>query len=293
MKADLIQRMEDSAVRFSKGQKRIAAYIAEHYDEAAFMTALKLGEQVSVSESTVVRFATELGFDGYPQLQKAMQDLVRSRLTSIQRIEVTRARMEYRQVLDTILAYDTANIRQTLDELSADIFYDAVEAIVQARRVYIFGAGSCRAMAQFAAYYLKLLLPDVQLIHTSSEAEIFEEMLHISADDALLVFSMPRYSSKAVKTTHFANNRGAKVVAITDGELSPIAEYATHLLTAHSDMPSIVDSLVAPLSVLNALIVAISWQKLDEDRPMLAQLEKLWEDYQVYQSTPTVPREEK
>ena len=165
---ELIQRLNHSGKKLSKSHKRIAECIVTHYDKVVFMTASKLGEYVGVSESTVVRFAAALGYSGYPQLQKAVQDLVRSRLTSIQRIEVTRARMDYAEVLDTILAHDTANIRQTLDELSRAVFYDAVEAIVQARRVYIFGAGSCRAMAQFAAYYLKLLLPDVQMIHTSS-----------------------------------------------------------------------------------------------------------------------------
>lgn len=289
MKTDLIHHMEAHAAGFSKGQKRIAAFIAEHYDEAAFMTACKLGERVDVSESTVVRFATELGFAGYPQLQKAMQELIRSRLTSIQRIEVTRARMSDEQVPEQVMAYDIANIRQTLEELPRDVFFQAVDAMVNARRVYIFGAGSCRALANFAAYYLKLLLPDVHLIYTSSQAEIFEEMLSIDEKDALLGISFPRYSSKAVKTLHYAHARGARVVAITDSELSPIADYATHLLLAHSDMPSIVDSLVAPLSVINALTVAISLRKMEEDRPVLATLEQLWKDYQVYQPFADTP----
>ena len=289
MKTNLIHRIEEHAAGFSKGQKRIAAFITEHYDEAAFMTAYKLGERVSVSESTVVRFASELGFSGYPQLQKAMQELIRSRLTSIQRIEVTRARMQDHEVLDNVLSFDIANIRQTLEELPRKVFDNAVDAIVNARRVYIFGSGSCRAMANFVAYYFKLLLKDVHLIHTSSEAEIFEEMLHIDERDAILGISFPRYSSKAVKTLHFAHARGAKVVAITDSELSPIADYATHLLLAHSDMPSIVDSLVAPLSVINALTVAISLRMLEEDRPMLTTLEQLWEDYQVYQPFAATP----
>ena len=289
MKTDLIHHMETHSAGFSKGQKRIAAFITEHYDEAAFMTACKLGERVDVSESTVVRFATELGFAGYPQLQKAMQELIRSRLTSIQRIEVTKARMSDDQVPEQVMAYDIANIRQTLEELPRDVFFRAVEAMVNARRVYIFGAGSCRALANFAAYYLKLLLPDVHLIYTSSQAEIFEEMLSIDERDALLGISFPRYSSKAVKTLHYAHTRGAQVVAITDSELSPIADYATHLLLAHSDMPSIVDSLVAPLSVINALTVAISLRKLEEDRPVLTTLEQLWKDYQVYQPFADTP----
>ncbi len=283
MKATLIANITERMGGFSKGQKRIAQYILEHYDTAAFMTAYRLGETVGVSESTVVRFAAELGFDGYPQLQKAMQELIRSKLTSLQRIEVTRARMTDDEVLDNVMSCDMANIRQTLEELPRDVFYQAVDAVVNARRVYIFGAGSCRALANFLAYYLKLLLGDIRLIYTSSEAEIFEELLHIDEKDTIIGLSFPRYSSKAVKTMHFAHSRGAKVVAITDSMISPIADYATYLLLAHSDMATIVDSLVAPLSIINALIVAVSLKKMNSNVAVLEELEQLWEKYQVYQ----------
>ena len=283
MKATLIANITERMGGFSKGQKRIAQYILEHYDTAAFMTAYRLGETVGVSESTVVRFAAELGFDGYPQLQKAMQELIRSKLTSLQRIEVTRARMTDDEVLDNVMSCDMANIRQTLEELPRDVFYQAVDAVVNARRVYIFGAGSCRALANFLAYYLKLLLRDIRLIYTSSEAEIFEELLHIDEKDTIIGLSFPRYSSKAVKTMHFAHSRGAKVVAITDSMISPIADYATYLLLAHSDMATIVDSLVAPLSIINALIVAVSLKKMNSNVAVLEELEQLWEKYQVYQ----------
>lgn len=261
----------------------IAAYILEHYDEAAYMTASVLGKTVGVSESTVVRFASELGFDGYPQLQKAIQELVRSKLTSVQRVEVTRARMTDDEVLDNVMSYDMHNIRQTLDELPKEVFDEAVSALVNARRVYVFGAGSCRALANFFAYYLKLLLPDICLISTSSETEILEEMIHINENDALLVLSFPRYSSKTVKAAHFAHSRNAKVIAITDGLLSPLAEMASCLLSAHSDMATIVDSLVAPMSIMNALLVAISLKRIDENRATLNELESLWEAYHVYQ----------
>lgn len=283
MKTNLIAHISEHAAGFSKGQKRIAQYIQEHYESAAFMTAFKLGETVGVSESTVVRFAAELGFDGYPQLQKAMQELIRSKLTTVQRIEVTRARMADDEVLDNVMAYDMANIRQTLEELHRDVFYQAVDAIVEARRVYIFGAGSCRALANFLAYYLKLLLPDIHLIYTSSETEILEEMLQIGEQDAIIGLSFPRYSSKAVKTVHFAHSRQAKIIAITDSVLSPIAEYASYLLLAHSDMATIVDSLVAPLSIINALLVAVSLKKMDSNAARLTELEQLWETYQVFQ----------
>lgn len=286
MRYNLITRIAEKQPTFSKGQRRIAEYILEHYDKAAFMTAYRLGQTVGVSESTVVRFAAELGFDGYPQLQKAMQELIRSRLTSVQRIEVTRTRMGDDEVLDNIMSYDLANIRQTLEELSSPVFYGAVDAIINARRVYIFGAGSCRSLAMFAAYYLKLMLLDVQLVYTSSETEIFEDMLHVNENDVVVGISFPRYSSKAVKAMHFAHTRRAKVVAITDSEMSPIADTASHLLLAHSDMATIVDSLVAPLSIINALIVAISLKKKEDITGELTELEGLWDQYEVYQKYP-------
>lgn len=282
MKSNLTSLILSHMSEFSKGQKRIAQYILEHYDEAAFMTALKLGDTVGVSESTVVRFAAELGFDGYPNLQKAVQELVRSKLNSIQRIEVTRARMADDEVLDHILSYDMANIRQTLDELPRETFYRAVDAIINARKVYIFGAGSCRSLANFTAYYLKMLLGDIHLVYTSSEMEILEEMFHINENDVLIGLSFPRYSSKAVKTLHFAHSRRAQIVAITDSQMSPIAPLADHLLLAHSDMATIVDSLVAPLSIINALIVAVAVKTLDSNRSKLSELEALWDTYSIY-----------
>ncbi len=286
MKINLISKIEQQWPSFSKGQRLIAKYITEHYDKAAFMTAYRLGQTVGVSESTVVRFASVLGFDGYPQLQKAMQELIRSKLTSVQRIEVTSARMKYEEVVHNIISCDIDNIRQTLEEIPRDVFSDAVEEIVNARRVYILGAGSCRSLAMFASYYLKILLVDVQTIYTSNETEIFEDMLHINSQDVAVVISFPRYSSKSVKAIHFAHSRNAKVIAITDSKMSPIAEYASYLLLAHSDMATIVDSLVAPLSIINALIVAISLTKKKEIKSRLIELEELWEENDVYQKYP-------
>ena len=289
---NLIAHITGRMSGFSKGQRRIAQYILDHYDTAAFMTAYRLGETVGVSESTVVRFAAELGFDGYPQLQKAMQELIRSKLTALQRIEVTRARMADGEVLDNVMACDIANVRQTLDELPHDVFRQAVDAVVNARRVYIFGAGSCRALANFLAYYGKLLLPDIHLVYTSSEMEILEEMIHIGEQDTIIGLSFPRYSSKAVKTLHFAHSRRAQVIAITDSVVSPIAEFADYLLLAHSDMATVVDSLVAPLSIINALIVAISLRRMETNRDTLMELEKMWEKYQVYQPFEELPARE-
>ena len=250
------------------------------------MTAFQMGEAVGVSESTVVRFAAELGFDGYPELQKAVQELVRSRLTTLKRIELTRARMSDDEVLDHVLQADIQNVRQTLEDLPREVFNAAVNDVVNARNVYIFGAGSCRALANFVHYYLKLLMHNTHLIHTSSSAEIFEEMVDIGEEDVIIGMSFPRYSSKAVKTLDFARSRNAKVIAITDSQLSPISDYADHLLLAHSDLATVVDSLVAPLAVINALIVAVSLKKMDENRESLTALEDIWARYGVYQALP-------
>ncbi len=285
MENNLLSLIEEQSAGFSKGQKRIARFISEHYDEAAFMTAYKMGQAVGVSESTVVRFAAELGFAGYPQLQKAMQGLIRSRLTTLQRVEVSRARMRDEDVLDEVMAYDVSNIRQTLEEMPRDVFSAAVDAMISAKRVYIFGAGSCRAMASFMAYYLKMFLPDVQLITVTGQSEIFEEMINISEKDVIIGMSFPRYSSRAVRTLGYAHSKGAKVIALTDTPASPIAKFASYLLLAHSDMASVVDSLTAPLSVINALIVAVSLKQLDARRGVLTELEQLWNSYAVYQVT--------
>lgn len=286
MDDNLISRMAQCAPRFSKGQRRIAQYIREHYETAAFMTAYKLGETVGVSESTVVRFAAELGFEGYPQLQKAMQKLTRSRLTSVQRVEVARERMTDDEVADAVMSCDIQNIRQTLTELPRKRFREAVDALVSARRVYIFGAGSCRALANFLAYYLNLLLPGVKLISASGEADILEEIIRIGEQDAMIGISFPRYSARSAKTLHFAKSRRAKVIAITDSAVSPIAKLADCCLLAHSDMATIVDSLVAPLSIINALLVAVSLKRMKENHDMLSELEGLWQTYQVYQPFP-------
>lgn len=283
---NLISLITQNQASFSKGQRLIAQYILDNYDKAAFMTAFRLGQTVGVSESTVVRFAAELGFEGYPQLQKAMQELIRSKLTSVQRIEITRERMRDNEVLDDIISCDLTNIRQTLEEIPRDVFYRAVDDIVKARRVYVFGAGSCRSLAMFAAYYLKMLMIDVKLVYTSSETEIFEDMLHIDANDVAIGISFPRYSSKSVKAMHFASSRNARVIAITDSKMSPIADYATYLLLAHSDMATIVDSLVAPLSIINALVVAVSLKRKEDITNKLTELENLWEEYDVYQKFP-------
>ncbi len=284
MKSNLIGLISAHEKDFSKGQRRIAAFITDHCDEAAFMTALRLGDEVGVSESTVVRFAAELGFNGYPQLQKAMQELIRSKLTIVERLDVTRARMNDKNLLRNVATGDINNIRQTMDELNEDTFFRAVDTLVHARHIYVFGAGSCKALTSFFTHYLKLLLGGrVQMLTAASQSEIFEEMLDIGPQDAIIGISFPRYSSKAATTLHYAHAKGARVVAITDSLLSPIAPYAGSLLLAHSDMASVVDSLVAPMSIINALIVAISLRTMDQNRSKLEELEQLWNTYKVYE----------
>ena len=284
MHMDLIARIIEQLPQLSKGQRRIAEYITAHYDKAAFMTANRLGNTVGVSESTVVRFATELGFVGYPQLQKAMQKLIHSKLTSVQRVEVSRTQMQDDEVLERVMTYDMADIRQTLDDIPREVFYSSVEALVNARHVYVLGVGSCHALAQFAGFYLKLLLPDTRLINTSVETEMLEELYAIGEQDVLLLVSFPRYSSRSVKAAHFAHSRHARIVAVTDSILSPVAEFSSHLLLAQSGMPTVVDSLTAPLSVINALLVAISLKRADQNRERLTEMEALWNTYQIYQS---------
>lgn len=279
--AELIAAHEPS---FSKGQRRIAQFIRTRYDEAAFMTAGRLGQEVGVSESTVVRFATQLGFEGYPGLQKALQELIRSKLTIVQRMEVARAQMPDDRVLQDVATGDIQNIRRTLEQLNPADFDRAVDAVVNARQIYVFGAGSCKALAGFLFHYLQMLLGGrAHQLTASSQSDIYGELLDIGPEDTLLVITFPRYSSKAAKTLQYARSKGARVVAMTDSRLSPIASGADALLLAHSGMASVVDSLVAPLSVINALIVAVSLRTLEQNRQKLEELERLWDDCQVYE----------
>ena len=252
----LLTRIDLMMNSFSKGQKRIALYIEEHYDKAAFMTASKLGETVGVSESTVVRFATELGYDGYPKLQKAMQEMIRNKLTSVQRIEVTSSRIGNENVLDSVLSQDIEKIRRTIEETSHEDFNRAVDKICSAERIYIFGVRSTAPIANFLAYYFELIFDNVRVINTTSTTTTYEHIFRITDKDVMIGISFPRYSSMAVEAMDFARSRGAHAVAITDSMASPLVQSSDSILIARSDMASIVDSLVAPLSLINALIVA-------------------------------------
>lgn len=279
----LAVRIKNRMGNFSKGQKLIAKYIEEHYDKVAFMTASKLGATVGVSESTVVRFATEIGYTGYPELQQAMQEMIRNKLTSVQRMEVTASRIGNNDILDSVFNQDIDIIRRTMEETPHEDFYRSVDAIVKARKIYILGARSSLALATFLSYYFNLIFENVLLVQSTSEGEIFEQMIRVDERDVVIGISFPRYSRKAVKAMNFAHNRGATVVAITDSALSPLAMEADNLLLARSDIASIVDSLVAPLSLINALIVTTTLKKSDEVSHVFKRLEDIWDEYGVYE----------
>ena len=283
MNSDILTLIQNGMVHFSKGQKLIANYIMNSYDKAAFMTASKLGKTVNVSESTVVRFALELGYDGYPSMQKALQEMIRNKLTSVQRIEVANDRFGNQEILSMVLQSDIEKIRTTLEEVDKTAFQGAVDAILGAKNIYILGVRSSAAIATFLSFYFNLMFDNVHHIHTASNAEMFEQMIRIDKDDVVIGISFPRYSSRTVKAMKFAYDRGATVIALTDSLAAPIARNATHTLIAMSDMVSLVDSLVAPLSVVNALIVACSYRKEEAISKTFASLEEIWDEYGVYE----------
>ena len=284
-------RIQNKMSDFSKGQKRIASYIEEHYDKVAFMTASKLGATVGVSESTVVRFATEIGYSGYPQLQQAMQEMIRNKLTSVQRMDVTSGRIGGSDVLDFVFNQDIDVIRRTMEETSHENFYRSVDAIVSSRKIYILAARSALALGTFLSYYFNMLFENVLLVQSTSEGEIFEQMIHVDKQDTVIGISFPRYSRKIAKAMGFAQNRGSKVIAITDTSMSPVAEKADYLLLARSDIASIVDSLCAPLSLINALIVMVTLKKSGEVKQTFQTLEHIWDEYGVYEKVDDSPIE--
>ena len=279
---NLLSRMNTQYHKFSKGQKKLVSYITDNYDKAAFFTAAKLGETVGVSESTVVRFAIHLGYKGYPEFQKALEELVRNKLNSIQRMEVTYGRVPQSEILDTVIRADIEKIKLTMENIDHNAFELAVETILEAKSIYIVGIRSCAPLASFLGFYFNLLFDNVHLMHTNSSSELFEQMIHISKDDVIIGISFPRYSMRTLKALEFANNRNAKVITLTDSIHSPMNLYSSCNLIARSDMASIVDSLVAPLSVINALVVALCMRKQREVTATLEDLEKIWDEYQVY-----------
>ena len=277
---ELLQRLNHSGKRLSKSHRRIAECIVTHYDKAAFMTASKLGEYVGVSESTVVRFAAALGYDGFPQLQKALQELIRDRLTATQRLEMT-GDMGHAQVLNKVLKTDIQNIRTTLDELDLATFDAVIESILQARNLYVLGLRASAPLAEFFGHYLNFIFPNVHTV-TSGVSDVFEQIARISDEDVLIGISFPRYTSHTVKAMKFARSRGATLIAITDGPLSPLHAEANLCLMAKSDMASFVDSLAAPISLINALIVALSQRRRTQVTDYFDKMENIWSEYRVY-----------
>jgi DNA-binding MurR/RpiR family transcriptional regulator len=279
-KKDLIYKINSFFKKMSKGQKLIANYILNHYDKAAFMTASKLGEKVGVSESTVVRFANVLGYEGYPQLQKALQELIRNKLTLIQRIEMT-SDLDQSMVLQSVLKADINNIKMTLSEIDINTFLTVVDKIFSAKRIYVLGIRSSAPLAQFFGYYLNFIFPNVKIV-TSGISDVFEQLMRITPDDILIGISFPRYSRRTVEALSFVKNKGAKVVAITDSLLSPLTSHADYTLIARSNISSFVDSMVAPASLINALLIALGLQKKNEIYSYFHDLEEIWDQYKVY-----------
>lgn len=281
---DLTSRINECYGSLSKGQKILAIYITDNYDKAVFLTAAKMGQVVGVSESTVVRFATHLGYKGYPEFQKALEEMVRNKLNSIQRMEVTYGRISQSHILETVLQSDQEKIKDTLEHIDEHAFELAVDTIIKAKHIYIVGIRSCAPLAAFMAFYFNLMFENVTLLQTNNSSELFEQMVRISKDDVIIGISFPRYSMRTLKAMEFANNRNAKVITLTDSVHSPMNLYSSCNLIARSDMASIVDSLVAPLSVINALIVALCMKKQGEVAKTLETLEDIWNEYQVYEN---------
>lgn len=282
---ELIQRIKTSQPRMSKGQKLIATYIINHYEKAVYLTASKLGQIVGVSESTVVRFATELGYDGYPKFQAALVELVKSKLTAMQRIEVTHNRIDKEHVLKSVLQIDEERIRNTNINSDEEAFNKAVESILDAKTIYILGVRSCAGLATFLHFYLNIMFENVKVVKTNSVSEIFEVIHRINEKDVIIGISFPRYSKRVYRSLEYAKTNGATVIGITDSHIAPIAEFSDHCLIAKSEMISFVDSLVAPLSIINALIVALSLEVKDSLEDSLDSLEKIWAEYEVYDDT--------
>lgn len=279
---EVLHRIEERYARMSKSHKVIADYILEHFDQAVFMTAAKLGELLGISESTVVRFASGVGYDGYPQLQKALEECVKGRLNNIQRIDSKYGKSSQSEILSSVMSSDIEKLQHTIDNLDPAAFESAVTTILEAETVYVMGLRSNEPLAGFLHFYLNMIRGNVILVNTTSVSETFEQMLHISEKDCFVGISFPRYSMRTLKAMELANDRNAKVIAITDSVHSPMNLYSSCNLLARSDMVSIVDSLVAPLSVINALVVAMCLKRPQEVKRNLERLEETWNNYQVY-----------
>ena len=283
MEKDILQAIEASAEGLSKAQAKIAEYILGNYEKAAFMTAIRLARFAEVSESTVVRFAMELGYDGYPEMRRALQDSIRSKLPSVERIRVAKDRLSSHDILAQVLSSDIEQIRQTMEKTDDEVFAKAVDAIVEAKNIYILGLRSSSFLAKFMGFYFDLLFSNSRVISESPDSEVFEQIVRLSKDDVLVAISFPRYSRRTIKTMQYAHSVGTKIIAITDGMASPLTELADISLCAKSDMISFLDSLVAPLSLVNALVVAVSEKAPGDLYENFERLERIWDEYGVYE----------
>ncbi|MDE5852690.1 MAG: MurR/RpiR family transcriptional regulator [Oscillospiraceae bacterium] len=271
--------------KFSKCQQKIADFIINNYDKVAFMTASRLGATIGVSESTVVRFATKIGFNGYPELQHALREVIQNKLTTVQRIEVTNDQIGNEDdLLERVLNLDIDKIRKTLDKISRSDFKYAVDLIVKSRKIYIIGTRSAASIANFMSFYFTLIFQNIQVIYTTSKSEMFEKIFNIQDGDVLIGISFPRYSSNTVQAFQYAHRNNAKTIAITDSFSSPLIKYADSVLLAQSDMISFIDGLVAPLSLVNALIIAVGLKKKAKISEIFQKLEYIWEEYRVYEN---------
>ena len=281
---DVLATIEAKSGTFSKGQRRIAEYITTNYDKAAFLTASKLARLTDVSESTVVRFAAELGYEGYPEMRRALLNMIRGKLTAVQRIEVAKSIMDSRDILSHVLSSDIDQIRLTMEEMDVETFKQAVDAIVGAKSIYIFGLRSASFLANFMGFYFSLLFDNVRVVGESPSSDAIEQLVRLSEDDVLIAVSFPRYSSRTIRAMSYARDVGAKIVAITDSQMSPLAKLSDITLCARSDMVSFVDTLVAPLSLVNALIVAVSENAPGDLYANFERLERIWDEYGVYEN---------
>lgn len=279
---DLVKNINDKYNSLSKGQKLLANYILNNYDKAVYLTAARMGKIVGVSESTVVRFATILGYDGYPKLQRALEEMAKNKLNSVQRMEVTFDRINKDNILKSVLHSDAEKIRLTAEEIDEEAFKNAIEMLLHAKKIYIIGIRSSAPLASFLSYYLGLIFDHVVMIQSNSTSELFEQLYRISEEDVLVGISFPRYSRSTLKAMEFASNRNAKLISITDSYASPMTKYCDCNLLARCDMASIADSIVAPLSIINAIIVGVCQQKQEEVVSTFASLEEIWNEYQVY-----------
>ena len=280
--SDVLKRIEENIPSFSKGQKKIAEFIINQYNKAVFMTAAKMAEETGVSESTVVRFADAMGYDGFPEFQQALQNAVKGKLTALQRFEQASEHLESRDMLSLVMNSDVSMLKATYEQLDKSMFEKAVNSIAKAKRIYIIGVRSSSALASFLGFYLNLLFDDVRVVNTTSVSEVFEQIMRIGKDDVLIGISFPRYSNRTVKALQYAKANNATVISVTDSKVSPLVEYSDVSLLAESGMVSFVDSLVAPLSIINALIVSLGMNKKSEIKDTFDRLEDIWEEYNVY-----------